>query len=259
MTPDTRQDAVRFNVGGTLFETSRTLFTFGTMASSTLGQMVNENVPGQVIFIDRDGEIFRHVLPFLRYGRVSLPLMINKAAFLRDLEFYGVAVPINDDGTIMEDAIDESNANLQAAHRIIALDRECERRANELKDEREHILVAHACFKEYMRTGSLLVTIKDPDLVCLAKSVCHQRDMECFNKYLSKYGLRNVKAANTYSDRTGEYSFISFMLEIATVAFTYHTFGYCRFCWRRRIEFVLYIGQLATLLSTRTHSSLLFA
>jgi hypothetical protein len=68
--------------------------------------------------------------------------MINKATFLRDLEFYGVLPVVPDDDNtnemIMQDAIDESNANLQAAHRIIALDRECDDRAKKLKDERVH-------------------------------------------------------------------------------------------------------------------------
>lgn len=217
MTEETRHQTVRFNVGGTIFEASRTLFTSGTMESTVLGRMVTEHTPGEPIFIDRDGENFRHVLQFLRYGRVSLPLMINKAEFLRDLEFYGIPVP-DDDGSIMEDVIDESNANLQAAQRIISLDRECEYRANQLKDEREYILVAHECFKEYVRTGSLTVTIKDADIVPLATNVCNKRDVECFNTYLAKYGLRHVEAMNAYSHRTGEYSYITFALEIATGA-----------------------------------------
>jgi hypothetical protein len=221
MTEETRHNqTVRFNVGGTLFEASRSLFNRGTRESAVLSQLITDHVQDNnhddAIFIDRDGEIFRHILQFLRYGRVSLPLMISKTAFLRDLEFYGIHVPVEDvDGSIVEDCIDESNANLQAAHRIISLNRECKYKANELKEEREYILVAHECFKEYIRTGSLTVTIKDPDIVPLATNVCHKHDMECFNKYLAKYGLRHVEATNTYSHRTGEYSYITFALEIA--------------------------------------------
>jgi thiaminase len=64
------------------------------------------------------------------------------------------------------------------------------------------------------------VTIKDADMVPMATNVCdhhhHEGNMERFNKYLAKYGLRNDEAISAYSDTTGEYSYISFALEIAT-------------------------------------------
>ena len=40
------------------------------------------------MFIDRSGDIFQHVLEYLRYGSVVLPLSIPTEMFTRDLEYY---------------------------------------------------------------------------------------------------------------------------------------------------------------------------
>jgi len=40
------------------------------------------------IFIDRSGDIFQHVLEYLRYGSVVLPMSIPTEMFTRELEYY---------------------------------------------------------------------------------------------------------------------------------------------------------------------------
>ena len=61
---------VKFNVGGKNFEVSRALID--EHADYFLRRLVpdtwNED-PSKVVCIDRDGDIFAHILNYLRYGR----------------------------------------------------------------------------------------------------------------------------------------------------------------------------------------------
>lgn len=209
----TTPPTVRFNVGGTPFEVSRSLLSTEMMKSTALGRMISDmwqHDAHAVIFIDRDGENFRHVLQYLRYGHVSLPLSISKSAFLQDMDFYGITVPA---GSITDDSVvDDSKANLQAARRLMALEQECHARSAELMIERECVIVAYECFKEYVRTGSLAVTIKDREINPMATNVCFRRDTQLFNKCLAKYGLCQVEALKTFSFETNAYSHVTFTL-----------------------------------------------
>lgn len=71
---------VTLNVGGTLYST--TLETLTRFPDSMLGAMFRAGTPippnlspqgGGHYFIDRDGKAFRHILNFLRLGRLDLP------------------------------------------------------------------------------------------------------------------------------------------------------------------------------------------
>ena len=42
------------------------------------------------LFIDRDGDLFAHILNYLRYGSIELPESIPKAMFNRELDYYGI-------------------------------------------------------------------------------------------------------------------------------------------------------------------------
>ena len=209
----TDSSTVRFNVGGTAFEVARSLLSADMLKSTALGRMCSDmwqHDAQAVIFIDRDGENFRHVLQYLRYGHVSLPLSISKSAFLQDMDFYGISVP---QGSVTDDSVvDDSKANLQAANRLITLGHECHARASELMAERECVIVAYECFKEYVRTGSLAVTIKDREINPMATNVCFRRDNQMFNKCLAKYGLCQVEGVKTFSFETNAYSHVTFTL-----------------------------------------------
>ena len=84
-----------FNVGGKQYKVSHSLLEMhpnSLLAQSASKQMqVN---PGEEIYLDRDGNIFKYVLNYLRNdGRVYLPMTyISKAAFLTDLVYYGINV-----------------------------------------------------------------------------------------------------------------------------------------------------------------------
>jgi BTB/POZ domain len=216
---------VRFNVGGTPFEVSRSLLSTNNnmLKTTALGRMISDmwqHDPDAIIFIDRDGENFRHVLQYLRYGRVTLPLSISKSAFLQDMDFFGIAIAPPGSVTDNDHIVDDSLANLQAARRLIALGQECHAKAGELMAERECIIVAYECFKEYVRTGSLSVTIKEKEINPMATNVCFRRDVQLFNKCLAKYGLCQVEAIKSFSFETNAYSHVTSTLREITVPMT---------------------------------------
>jgi hypothetical protein len=105
-----KTETVKFNVGGTFYEASRSLIE--TQHSHTvLGRMVSgiwhhpavpedktasdsddadaeEAADSKPIFIDRDGDNFGYILNFLRYGHVVLPFSASRHNILLDLEFF---------------------------------------------------------------------------------------------------------------------------------------------------------------------------
>ncbi|EJK72360.1 hypothetical protein THAOC_06116, partial [Thalassiosira oceanica] len=87
-------ETVKFNVGGKLYECSRDLIA-NQNPETMLGRLVSEvwqSDPEEAIFIDRDGDLFAHVLNYLRYGSLELPVTVPKSMFERELDYYGVTV-----------------------------------------------------------------------------------------------------------------------------------------------------------------------
>jgi len=41
--------------------------------------------------------VFAHILDYLRYGSISLPLNVSKDMFLRDMDFFGI---VPEEGTV---------------------------------------------------------------------------------------------------------------------------------------------------------------
>jgi hypothetical protein len=63
-------NTIKFNVGGKHFEVSRDLIE--AHSETMLGKLVSDAWqadPEETVFIDRNGDIFAHVLDYLRYGR----------------------------------------------------------------------------------------------------------------------------------------------------------------------------------------------
>jgi len=124
----TTSRTVCFNVGGQLFQVSRSLLD--RYKTTVLAVMVSErwqDDPNSSIFIDRDGEHFRHILNYLRYGSVSLPLSVSKEDFLHDMDFY--CIPVTE-GSVEEtrfvsmqtmiQAITQGSSSLQSSARALA-------------------------------------------------------------------------------------------------------------------------------------------
>ena len=111
---------VKFNVGGQPYQVSRSLLALypQTMLAKSAAKQWQED-PESEVFIERDGEMFRHVLNYLRDGNVKLPLTVTKDGFLLELVYYGV------------DGIDEKNVDdslitaSQATQGLVHVDKVC--------------------------------------------------------------------------------------------------------------------------------------
>ncbi|KAJ1621182.1 hypothetical protein T492DRAFT_1072548 [Pavlovales sp. CCMP2436] len=93
-------ERVRLNVGGVRYETTRTTLTqfAGSYFSAMFGGLHPdaEDEDGRV-FIDRDGDLFRHVLNYMRTGSVSLPQHREDAKAVHvELAYNGLSVPTDD-------------------------------------------------------------------------------------------------------------------------------------------------------------------
>jgi len=73
---------VKLNVDGRYFEVSLSLIKqaphvdetmLSRLVSKEWNNTTNNDNPTQAMFIDRDGDIFAHVLNYLRYGSIELP------------------------------------------------------------------------------------------------------------------------------------------------------------------------------------------
>jgi hypothetical protein len=82
-----------FNVGGQIHQVSRSLLdqhpkTMLAKCAST--QWLAD--PSSEIFIDRDGNLFRFVLNYLRDGQVCLPMTVSKNSIINELIYFGIDV-----------------------------------------------------------------------------------------------------------------------------------------------------------------------
>ena len=87
-------ELIRLNVGGERYTTTRATLTrypgsmLGAMFSGSLATSIDEQ---GCFFIDRDGPMFRHVLNFLRSGRLSLPADFHQLNLLSvEADFYQI-------------------------------------------------------------------------------------------------------------------------------------------------------------------------
>ena len=81
---------IKFNVGGTRYEVSRSLLEAfpQTLLERSASKVWNEG--GDEIFIEGNGNRFQYVLDFMRYGKITLPSYESHDAFLIEMEYYGL-------------------------------------------------------------------------------------------------------------------------------------------------------------------------
>jgi len=88
-----QKGVVKLNIGGSRFETSiSTLTKYPSMFQAMFsGRYENEKDSEGAYFIDRDGTNFRHILNFMRNGKVSKTLQHAELEPLQqEAEFYGI-------------------------------------------------------------------------------------------------------------------------------------------------------------------------
>jgi len=173
------------NVGGRYFEVSLSLIKQAPHCDDTmLSRLVskewinntNNGNPTQAIFIDRDGDIFAHVLNYLRYGSIELPNSIPISMFERELDFYGI--------TIHESSIQQSTSvgTMQHIKQEIA----------NAELHHDMLLIATSCHTKYM-SGRTTTHIRSGDIDLKHNPYFYDKTetMEVLNDYLGQfYGLQ---------------------------------------------------------------------
>ena len=111
---ETKLKNVRFNVGGHYHEVSISLIE--QYEDTMLARLVSDTWladPDAIIFMDRDGDTFKYVLYYMRYGKVSLPITVSREMFLLDMEYYGFRSADKDTArsTLTPSQIDDSDAS----------------------------------------------------------------------------------------------------------------------------------------------------
>ena len=187
-------DTVCFNVGGRIFETSRSLFDRyeETVLATLVSDTWQDDPTKPPVFIDRNGDVFAHILDYLRYGSISLPLSVSKDMFLRDMDFFGI---VPEEGTVK--TYSEGWAEEVSNRR---------QKITDLQYDFDIDLLAHFCASEHLR-GNLMdmdtyyiYPADDNDgaeyedkckLYSTAKVIASRtKHEEVFQVALSKFGLR---------------------------------------------------------------------
>lgn len=145
----TDQSLISLNVGGTIYQVSRSLLE-EQHPETMLARLVSEtwhHEPRTEIFIERNGTRFQFVLDYLRDGSVDLPLSVSKAAFLKDLDYFGIAhdeTRIHGVGTVAA-VVALGLEEAEALRKV----------ARSAKEKADYCQLANELFAEYCRSGRL--------------------------------------------------------------------------------------------------------
>ena len=188
---------VKFNVGGKLYEVSRSLlkrFPDTPLAKKAL-KAGNSTTP---IFLDRDPDRFGYCLDFMRDGGIlHLPEMITKASILHDLQYLGfedIDDSLINDETSQKHLFVRHNEVVRKAHQRVAtmqqevIDLLVKMRAEE---------IALICFHESAQSVENEVTIKTPwdQQADIEKTTMPKFDGEKhFRESCSKLGKKVLKS-----------------------------------------------------------------
>lgn len=180
---------VRFEVGGTEFKVSRELIV-GNYPDSMLAHLVSNVDPrSDTICIDRDAEHFRHILQYLRHGKVSLPMTTSITDFLKkDMNDYGIQPTTN------SVVYDSSTAALAAKH-MFKFAKQQREHAKSIKKEMVELEMKHAAVTvsdvlvaHYYQKGKAYVCSSDSEHYESLRKL--HRAQSILDGYLAPYGLK---------------------------------------------------------------------
>lgn len=184
-------ETVTFDVGGKLFKVSRALID--DHPDTMLAKMISEawekkNDEDTPLFIDRDGDIFSHVLNYLRYGSIDLPLCVPETMFQRELDYYGI---IPQDGTIKSMSYVE----------FVSASKEQMKQSQAKLDHHTMIcdllVIAAKCNYEFSRSKSetavCYLDMTDEDVYLYYERICKKDSTELLEKYCNDYFRLTVK------------------------------------------------------------------
>ncbi|CAB9516709.1 POZ domain-containing protein KCTD15 [Seminavis robusta] len=197
---------VELKVGGTMFTVSKALIE--QYPDTMLARMISEtwnkkDSNDQALFIERDGEIFRHVLAYMRDLKVKLLTKMAKRAVLKELEYFGFQ-------NVDEDAVESGVSRGEAAAMIVATGNNHTKRVRELKLMQFCEILAFEFFNRYCGDGDLQMQTHMEDMLELGapEISLHNWDESIFCKCLAEYGSK--AHPNTCFDSDG---FMSVELE----------------------------------------------
>ena len=194
---------VTFNVGGKLYEVSRSLLE--VLPDTSVLVKKSSEAASSPIFIDRDPDRFAYCLDYMRdNGRVFLAENVSKDALMEELKFFGFDDV--DDSRIMYD----DTAKRQTAARFQTIVQQSLQNIADMKNQLESLKqkieteeVALYCFREStksVRRGDFSIQIGDTDMK--EKAVMATRpDNAHFSECIEKYGLEYIYCQ--YDDRSG--------------------------------------------------------
>lgn len=152
-----KRSTVKFNVGGKLFEISRSLLDSfpDTMiykaASKTWIQEKDEP-----IFIERNCDRFQFVLDYMRDGHCSLPYDTTKDAVLNELSYFGF------DNVDPEKIIDEYSPSI-ATNIVASYYKKHQVLIQNLDLEKQYTNFAFICLNHYIKTSKVEMIVSKDD------------------------------------------------------------------------------------------------
>jgi len=212
-----KPEIVQFDVGGRVFKTSRSLIDQheDTMLARLVSDTWQED-PNKSVFIDRNGDMFAHILDYLRYGSITLPDNIVKDMFLRDLDFYGI---VPEEGSVK--SASEGWASKIDDRRDKIKDHGDKMKQLQLENDIEFL--ANLCASKYISNNCSIRVHYDKDgadkekqMLWNAAEKVHGGDdkksnKEAFSKALMKFGLslRGEGVEYLYFSRSNYYYLVT--------------------------------------------------
>jgi hypothetical protein len=206
---------VRFNVGGRIFEVSRSIIE--QHPNTMLARMIDatwkrdDYQPGDALFIDRSGDRFQYVLDYMRDGKVFLPVTESRAAVAHELEYFGFE-NVEQEKALSQATLDGgrvmSSISSNLCEEMDAMDKDIQHFQREIKSIENKGYAIRAAHLLFMRASDIpadvsrfTVTISDRyDKDFFGKATRHA--MTFLSERLATYGLKLVKYPRHYISST---------------------------------------------------------
>ena len=164
---------VKLNVGGKQFEVSYSLIN--EYPESMLGRLVSDTWhkadAESTVFIDRDGDIFGHILNYIRYGSIELPSNLPMSMFQRELDYYQFG----------------SNGGIKQVSSIDTM-KELRKNVEEAELHHDMFVIAVDCYHQYMmEKKEVSIAADDSRLKHTPFHYNLRSAMKVLNYYLSRY------------------------------------------------------------------------
>ena len=215
---------ITFNVGGKMYEVSQSLVASypDTMLAKISSKTWNKN-QNEHIFIDRDSELFRYILNYMRDGFVYLPSSVSKDALLQDLHYFGFQ-DINTNQIRMSLSVLDVGNQLHLWRNLYSETIESlEQTKADIELETKYCMLTYKCLEHFLQTSSCnlprmtradsssygsFVTCSNEEEFNEANGMQTEfRDNDLMKKCANKFGIKFVTAALYYNQYENIYRY----------------------------------------------------